>query len=39
METGDKDEQLGSKNIHKNKVHKILAHSYIFYFLYISGLF
>ncbi|MFA5937210.1 MAG: methyltransferase [Candidatus Paceibacterota bacterium] len=33
-------EQFGHINIHKNKVHKILAHSYIFYFLFfIFGLF
>lgn len=40
METGDTTEQFGSKNLHKNKVHKILAHSYICYFIFLLlGLF
>jgi protein-S-isoprenylcysteine O-methyltransferase Ste14 len=34
METENITEQIGNKNIHKNKVHKILAYSYSFYFLF-----
>ncbi len=31
MEPGG--EQFGSKNLHKNRVHKVLAYSYLFYFV------
>jgi protein-S-isoprenylcysteine O-methyltransferase Ste14 len=34
MDAGSTTEQLGSKNIHKNKIHGILAHSYILYFIF-----
>ncbi len=33
MENYNKIEQTENKNPHKNKVHKILAHSYLFYFI------
>ncbi|MFA6585947.1 MAG: isoprenylcysteine carboxylmethyltransferase family protein [Candidatus Paceibacterota bacterium] len=33
MGVWDTTEQSGSKNLHKNKVHKILAHSYLFFFI------
>jgi protein-S-isoprenylcysteine O-methyltransferase Ste14 len=40
MEMENTTEQLGNKNLHKNKVHKILAHSYLFYFIsFLVGLF
>lgn len=40
METENKTEQLGDENLHKNKVHRILAHSYLFYFVsFLIGLF
>src|ERR1035437_6593070 len=30
--------EINSKNIHKNKVHKVLAHSYLVYFaLFLAG--
>lgn len=39
MEMESTIEQFGSKNLHKNRVHKVLAHSYIFYFvLFLFGL-
>ena len=34
MELVDKIKQFGSKNIHKNKVHKILAYSYFLFFIF-----
>ena len=38
MEKGSTTEQLGSKNLHKNKIHRVLAHSYLFYFvLFLLG--
>ena len=40
MGTGNIVEQFGTDNPHKNKVHKILAHSYFFYFFsFLVGLF
>ena len=40
MEVGNTTEQFDSQNPHKNKVHKILAHSYLFYFIsFLAGLF
>jgi protein-S-isoprenylcysteine O-methyltransferase Ste14 len=33
METGDTTEQFKNENPQKNKVHKVLAHSYLFYFI------
>lgn len=40
METGNIVKQFGTDNPHKNKVHKILAHSYLFYFIsLLFGLF
>jgi len=39
MDAGSTTEQLGSKNLHKNKVHGVLAHSYILYFiLFLFGI-
>ncbi len=39
MEPVEKIEQSGKENPHKNKVHKILAHSYLFYFIcFLFGL-
>ena len=40
METGNITEQLKNENPHKNRAHKILAHSYLFYFIsFLLGLF
>jgi len=39
MEAKNITERLESKNPHKNKVHKVLAHSYFFYFIsFLLGL-
>jgi protein-S-isoprenylcysteine O-methyltransferase Ste14 len=39
METENKTEQFESGNPHKNKIHKVLAYSYLFYFiLFLIGL-
>ena len=39
MELEKKVEQFGKENPHKNKVHRILAHSYLFYFIsFLLGL-
>ncbi len=40
METKDTIKQSNDENLHKNKVHRILAHSYLFYFVsFLLGLF
>ncbi len=40
MEVKDTTEQFKDKNPHRNKVHRVLAHSYLFYFiLFLLGLF
>jgi len=39
MEMENTTKQMESKNLHKNRVHKVLAHSYIFYFVsFLFGL-
>lgn len=39
MEISQTNEQSGSKNLHKNRVHKVLAYSYLFHFLvFLVGL-
>lgn len=40
METGNITEQFTEKNSHKNSVHRVLAQSYLFYFVsFLLGLF
>jgi len=40
METGNMVEQFTDKNPHKNSVHRVLAQSYLFYFIsFLFGLF
>lgn len=40
METEVKTEEFNDKGIYKNKVHRVLAHSYLFFFLFfLIGLF